>query len=972
MLKPLQSIRRKGYQHLKISTLAFDKFVGNLTNFNSKMSVGESEEYHKTHLMDFLKNTYFHPNYLVAQKGDIDFVIHSSSESKSPAVVLFEVKSTTNKSEMITVGNLNRKAMWEILLYYLQERVLNQNLELKYLIITNTEEFFIFDAHEFERLFHNNTKLRTEFKEFSEGRLSGKNTDFFYQNIAKKHIDTIKDTIEYVHFTINDYTKLLVKDDAKSRNKLSVLYKIFSPQYLLKQPVLHDHNSLNKNFYNELLYIIGLEEVVKEGKRVIRRVEACNRNEGSIIENTITKLDADESLSKLRNLSGYGVEKEDQLFNVALELSITWVNRILFLKLLEAQLIRYNGGDTSHGFLNPQKVKNYDELYELFFQILAVKYENRKITSDVPYLNSSLFEISKLEHQTIKPSNLNNDLVMKIPSSTALKDKRGKLQYKELPTLEYLFRFLDAYDFGSDSNVDIQDDNRALISASVLGLIFEKINGYKDGAIFTPSFVTMYMCRESIVRTVVDKFNAHYGWECTSITDLFNNIDSSKIAEANSIIDSITLCDPAVGSGHFLVSALNEIIRIKYELRILVDADGKRIKDYDFDIINDELIITDEDGNIFTYNKSKESQRIQETIFKEKQKIIENCLFGVDINPNSVNICRLRLWIELLKNTYYTQESGYKHLETLPNIDINIKCGNSLLSKYDMDVDIKSVLSAAGKKVKEYRASVINYKTAPNKERKREFDLIIESIKSTISEGLLLSQLRKSSTYKALYSANREIQKYEFSHELEFSDLSTPIVDTEKIAKLRLKVIKLQQEFDTLRKQKTFENSLEWRFEFPEVWNDNGDFIGFDLIIGNPPYIQLQANKGFLSKQLKDAGYRTFAGTGDIYCLFYELGVKLLKPGGIESYITSNKWMRTAYGEKLRSFFTTYNPIKLLDLGAGIFDNVTVDSNILFLEKTDFKSELEATIISNDNLSDIVFTPMLISQNNIWIIASAK
>ncbi|MFR9543672.1 MAG: hypothetical protein SNH27_16695 [Rikenellaceae bacterium] len=221
MLRPLESIRKKGYQHLKIATVAFETFVNNLKSFKSNMSIGESEEYHKTHLMDFFKNTYFSPNYLVAQKGDIDFVIHSSADSQSAAVVLFEVKSTTNKSEMITTENLNKKAMQEILLYYLRERVGGNNLELKYLAVTNTEEFFIFDAHEFERLFYNNTKLRRDFNEFAEGQKSGKNTDFFYQNIAKTYIEEVKESIEYVHFNIKDYTKLLDKDDDKSRRKLS-------------------------------------------------------------------------------------------------------------------------------------------------------------------------------------------------------------------------------------------------------------------------------------------------------------------------------------------------------------------------------------------------------------------------------------------------------------------------------------------------------------------------------------------------------------------------------------------------------------------------------------------------------------------------------------------------------------------------------------------------------------------------------
>ncbi len=175
----------------------------------------------------------------------------------------------------------------------------------------------------------------------------------------------------------------------------------------------------------------------------------------------------------------------------------------------------------------------------------------------------------------------------------------------------------------------------------------------------------------------MQKFNGRKKWECENIDDLYDKIKDRN--EANEITDSLKICDPAVGSGHFLVSALNEMIAVKSELRILQDRKGRRLREYQAEVANDELIVTDEDGELFKYNpKNRESQRVQETLFHEKQTIIENCLFGVDINPNSVKICRLRLWIELLKYAYY--KSG-NELETLPNIDINIKCGNSLITR---------------------------------------------------------------------------------------------------------------------------------------------------------------------------------------------------------------------------------------------------------------------------------------------------
>src|SRR5690606_34864295 len=219
----------------------------------------------------------------------------------------------------------------------------------------------------------------------------------------------------------------------------------------------------------------------------------------------------------------------------------------------------------------------------------------------------------------------------------------------------------------------IQEENKTLINASVLGLIFEKINGYKDGSFFTPGMITMYVCRETLRQAVIKKFNETLNWNVQTFDELYNKIEDKN--RANAIVNSIRICDPAVGSGHFLVSALNEMIAIKNDLKILQDKQGRILRDYHIEVENDELIVSDDNGKLFEYHPTnKESARVQETLFHEKQVIIENCLFGVDINPNSVKICRLRLWIELLKNAYYTTPTT---LETLPNIDINIKNGNS-------------------------------------------------------------------------------------------------------------------------------------------------------------------------------------------------------------------------------------------------------------------------------------------------------
>jgi len=717
-LKPKEALN-KAFLKVKPIRQDIELFKQNLKSLIDLSKNDESEEHHKNNLIDFLKKSYYDNQYFINTKGRNDLVIHNRASSSSSVGVIIEAKKPSNKYEMPSKDDINTKATHELLLYYLRERISGKNIELKNLIITNINEWFIFDAQIFEKCFAHDKELVQKFKDFEDKKLTGITTDFFYSDIAKPFIESCIDNLEYTYFKLDDYSTALYNDNLKDDVKLISLYKLLSPEHLLKLPFANDSNSLDKKFYNELLHIIGLEEVKDGGKKVISRKADGNRNYGSLIENSIYILEEREKIHKIQNINRFG-EKSERAYNVALELCITWINRILFLKLLESQLYAYNKGDENFKFMNFKTIPNYDELDKLFFSILAKKESERNPRfmekyAHIPYLNSSLFEPTDLE-DVLMITNLDNNIELEIYGDTVLKDNSGKKQKGKKDTLEYLFEFLDAYDFTSEGSEDIQEENKSLINASVLGLIFEKINGYKDGSFFTPGFITMYMCKETIRRAVVQKFNDVKGWNCENYDKLYNKIED--INEANEIINSLKICDPAVGSGHFLVSALNEIIAIKHDLKILQDKNGKRLKNYDISVINDELIITDEDGELFEYNpRNSESQRVQETLFNEKQTIIENCLFGVDINPNSVKICRLRLWIELLKNAYYN-DSGY--LETLPNIDINIKTGNSLISRYDLNIDLKQVFNHLKNwDIKSYKNAVEKYKNANIKKKKK-------------------------------------------------------------------------------------------------------------------------------------------------------------------------------------------------------------------------------------------------------------
>ncbi|MBC1196026.1 Eco57I restriction-modification methylase domain-containing protein [Microcystis aeruginosa BLCCF158] len=921
---PRQALN-KAFLRVKPSRSQVEKFQTHLGQLLGSINETESEEFHKNLLADFLKHSYYSPQHFINTKGRNDLVIHNGKESRDSVGVILEVKKPSNKSEMLRRDKLNCKALQELLLYFLRERITEKNLEIKHLIATNIYEWFIFDGNIFERLFAQNQELVRQFNDFETGRLTGKTTDFFYKQIGEPFLNSILDSLTYTHFDLREYSQTIREDE----HNLISLYKIFSPEHLLKLPFANDSNSLDKNFYSELLHIIGLTEIKEGGKKLIQRLQPAARQPGSLLENAISQVESLDKISRLPNPEEFGETEEERLFNIGLELGITWINRILFLKLLEAQIIRYHRGDKSLGFLNLSKIADYDDLNRLFFSVLAKKQSERSkdiqnIYTQVPYLNSSLFEPTELEQSTIVISNLRSENI-EIFAGTVLKDSQGKKRTGEINALAYLFEFLSAYDFSSEGGEAIQEDNKTLINASVLGLIFEKINGYKDGSFFTPGFITMYMCRETIRRAVIEKFNQSQGWDCQTIEDVYNRIKDKTAA--NAIINSLKICDPAVGSGHFLVSALNEIIAIKSELKILVDKEGKTLRDYRVEVVNDELIVTDDDGNLFEYNpRNRESQRVQETLFQEKQRLIEGCLFGVDINPNSVKICRLRLWIELLKNAYYKADN---ELETLPNIDINIKVGNSLISRFGLSNDLQVFSRKSRLSIESYKDAVRVYRNAEDKSQKREMERLISEIKSSFRQTLqgdnpLKKRLRGLET--DLYSLENQILLFEESPKEKKAR-------ERKISQLRNEIDKLRPQLEEIESGKIYHNAFEWRFEFPEVLDDKGNFIGFDVVIGNPPYIRQEELKNI--KPILQKIYQSYTGIADLFVYFYERGLQILKTKGYLTYISSNKYFRSGYGEKLRQLLSNSTKIfNLIDFGDfPVFEEATAYPSIIALSK---------------------------------------
>ena len=972
ILKPRKAIN-KAFLKIKPNRTEIESFKTNLIELLDRTNDTESEEFHKNLVSDFLKDTYYKNNHFINTKGRNDLVIHNGNKAKSTVGVIIEAKKPTNKAEMLTKEKINVKAFQELVLYYLRERITQKNLEIKYLVATNINEWFIFDSNVFEKQFAQNKGLVKQFNDFENGRLAGKTTDFFYKEIAEPFVNELKNDIVFTFFDIREYEKPLRNDNPKDDNKLISLFKLLSPEHLLKLPFANDSNSLDKRFYGELLHIIGLSETKDGSKKLIERNKKGERNTGSFLENAIIQLDSLDKINRLDNPNHFGTTQEERLFNVGLELSITWINRILFLKLLEAQLKTYHKGDKSYEFLSIDKIQNYDDLNSLFFQVLAKQQLERnedvtELFAKVPYLNSSLFEPTGIEHGTLFISNLRDDKTIPIYSSTVLKSESGKKRTGNLSTLEYLFEFLNAYDFSSEGKEEIQEDNKTLINASVLGLIFEKINGYKDGSFFTPGFITMYMCRETIRKAVIQKFNETKDWNCKDIDSLYDKIEDRQ--EANNIINSLKICDPAVGSGHFLVSALNEMIAIKNDLKVLQDRDGKRLKEYQFEVVNDELIVTDEDGELFEYNPTnKESQRIQEALFHEKQTIIENCLFGVDINPNSVKICRLRLWIELLKNAYYNNES---ELETLPNIDINIKCGNSLISRFELDADLKKALKSSKWTIDSYRIAVDTYRNAQNKEQKREMEKLIDDIKNDFRSEISLNDPKVKKLKKLqgeIFGMMNQTQMFELSRK-------EKIAWNKKLKKLSEDSKKLEIIIEEIKNNKIYEEAFEWRFEFPEVLDDNGNFVGFDAIIGNPPYIKERDAKDIFQPLRQVSQWSDYVeGKMDLWYFFLHQAFNIGSSNAYISYITNSYWVKSDGSKKLIN--RIYNEKSLDEIvyfdDYPIFEEVSgkhmihsyynskkkednYDVKLILVNKEDFNKNIYEEIVeyhSNKNILEI-------------------
>lgn len=704
---------------------------------NAKVK-GESEEHCKGILNKFLVNAF---GYNCNTSGKIDLVIKFDDNIKT----IIETKNYNNTLEMIDDNNYNNKAFYQTILYYYKSRKNkdNKDFNIDNIIITNFEKVYLFSKYDFEKLINDN-QIVNYFNENSKVK-----NETFYK-ICGGFLENIN--LEVVGYKID----LFNDDDV-------LIYRFFNSYNICSVKLGNDINSISNTFYKEIIYMMGLEEDKEKKLRL------------SNVDNSLIRI----TMDVIRNSPDK--TNENEIFDEALKLNIIWVNRILFLKILEAQLRTFRN-DKHLDILNPFKIKDYNYLYTLFFNVLAKPKNMRSSNNDynyIPYLNSSLFEEGK-DELIFSITKLNNDSRMKVMSGSILYNDRD-FNSSQLTFLEYILRFLNCYVFNADAkNVD----KNTIIKSSVLGLVFERLNGYKDGSHFTPPAITMYMSRYSIEKIIIEKFNKYF-------TDThFENINEVKnYVRANihiyrdsikNILDSIKIIDPACGSGHFLVACLNELIRIKSEFRVLHD-------NIDVNISEDELVINYIDGTHFKYNIENDNitdrkQEIEKTLFEAKEHIISNQLYGVDINPNSVNICRLRLWIELLKSSYYTDiksDEKFIDLEILPNLEFKIVSANSLIELDDKEVNLISL---------------------------------------TWDKNELIKNMREY--FNASYENKSKIRKEILNLIKEYSNHNAKLEN--------------YNPFDMLKSYDFFDSGLMFGVD------------KFDLVIMNPPYFQLTGNHQYL------------------------------------------------------------------------------------------------------------------------------
>ena len=573
-------------------------------------------------------------------------------------------------------------------------------------------------------------------------------------------------------------------------------------------------------------------------------------------------------------------------------------------------------------------ISNYDNFFNdvlehLFYEALAQKRENNdwfdRLNCRIPFLNGGLFEpVNGYEYEV---TNLTID-------NGIFKD---------------IFDTFDLYNFTVKEDEPLEKE--VAVDPEMLGKVFENLlpeNTRKgNGAFYTPREIVHYMCQESLINYLYNKLN-------TKIVKL----SSEKQAEQQSLFKKNKIKQMVLTEEIFEENFSREDISFLIRKGDSIYSNSNVKETMPDSIINSASIIDEALSTIkvcdpaigsgaFPVGMMNEIVRVRATLSKYigkpdravydlKRNAIEKSIYGVDIDPGAVEIAKLRFWLSLV-----VDEENTANIKPLPNLDYKIMQGNSLITSYE-GIDFDEIVA--------------------NQPTEKQLDLFA-SKSEKITEKISQKQHEFLKTPYA--TKKREIKQ-------EIEDLIIELVKTkfeEKAEKEGKSKDFYEEKIRNFAQNKGNRDFFPWQLFFADAF-DNG---GFDIVIGNPPYVQLQKFKGDpVQKLYKDAGFKVHDSNGDIYCLFYEKGIDILRKNGCLCYITSNKWMRAGYGEKLRTYFATKtNPIRLIDFGGvSVFETATVDVNILLVQKSqNLRNTMACTIESKmkrlNNLS------VYISQNSI-------
>lgn len=598
------------------------------------------------------------------------------------------------------------------------------------------------------------------------------------------------------------------------------------------------------------------------------------------------------------------------------------MGRLVFLQFLQkkgwmgvpANQQGWNGGDKF--YLN-HLIESYegndrllsDVLEPLFFNTLNERRTNDLADSrlgeniKIPYLNGGLFDKDDLDKKDID-----------FPYD----------YFKEL------MDFFAMYNFTIDENDP--EDSEIGIDPEMLGHIFENLlEDNKDkGAFYTPKEIVRYMSQESVAQYL----KSHAPEELHTAIDslikqrvvepILQNKENARLV--NKALSVVKVCDPAIGSGAFPMGVLNVLFDCRHLL-------------YGFIGKNED----------FSYAKVK-------------RDIIQNNIYGVDIEKGAVDIARLRFWLALVVDENEPQP--------LPNLDYKIMCGDSLLHRFALDAPFKNVLKDYNQKngthytLDDYRQWVYDYTDISDHTQKDDFRKRIEDIKRAVKTELSKKEIGKIAKVRGAIA------------NLQMEDMFGGKKNENIIKALQKELKALEQQRAEIESNKIYDQAFEWRFEFPTLLDENGDFMGFDIVIGNPPYVQLQTIKE-KSLSYQNMGYETFHKSGDMYCLFTEAGFNLLKENGILTYIMQNKWMQAGYGKPLRQFLSRYRIRNIIDFGdVQIFENATTYVCICTLQRSCPSDSFTASYMKEKNVFNYPLYQSIFTINSLgtdtWVLSSSS